>query len=132
MKKSELRKIIREEISMLLEKIDIDLERAIKNNILSAADDEYREWAKRAKFDNEEPKWKWDLQGGSKFIKIIRDEGSSRSVWGFVAQNDGELAGIPHKRGDVFMAAGFNKPAKHRRGNAFVKQNWKWTGPDYL
>ena len=132
MKMSELKKIIREEILMLLEKIDLDLERAIKNNILTAADEVYKKWASNSKFGTGEPRWKWDLQGGSKFVKIIRDEAGSRSVWGFVAQNDGALAGIPHKKGDVFLAAGYNKPAKHKRGNAFVKQNWKWTGPDYL
>lgn len=133
MKKSELKNIIREEVKkFLVEKIDAELEKAIRNNITKAADENYKEWASKAKFGNEEPKWKWDLIGGSKFIKIVQDDGAHRGVWGFVAQNDGEFAGMPHKRGDVFKAASFNSPAKHKRGNVFVKQNWKWTGPDYL
>jgi hypothetical protein len=133
MKKSELRNLIREEIRKLIsEKLDHEVEMAIRKNILTAADDDYKAWAGRAKFDKTDVKWKWDLQGGSKFIKIIRDENGQRSVWGFVAQVDGELKGVPFKKGDVFLPAGFNAPAKHSRGSAFKPQSWKWTGPDYL
>ncbi|GJQ43836.1 MAG: hypothetical protein JETCAE03_33340 [Ignavibacteriaceae bacterium] len=133
MKKSELRQLIQEEIRTLLsEKIDREIETAIRNNIITSADEDYKKFAKSGKFSDVEPKWEWDLQGGRQFVKIIRDDKGSRSVWGFVAQIDGILKGIPYKRGDVFKAASFNAPAKHKRGNVFVKQNWHWTGPDYL
>jgi len=133
MKKSELRCIIKEEIkNVLFEGLDLDLENAIRKNVCATADEDYLKWSEKAKFSKEKVPWEWDLQPGPKFVKLIHDEGGRRSVWGFVAQGDGEHKGIPHKKGDVFKAASFNAPAKHKRGNAFVKQNWKWTGPDYL
>ena len=67
---------------------------------------------------------------GKKYTKII--QGSS--VWGFVANGNGILKGIPYEEGDVFKAAGWRGPAKHVRGNIFSKdQNYfHWTGPRYL
>ena len=67
---------------------------------------------------------------GRKYTKVI--QGSS--VWGFIANDDGVLKGIPYKKGDVFMAAGWRAPAKWQRGSIFDKgTNWfGWTGPRYL
>ena len=67
---------------------------------------------------------------GKKYTKII--QGSS--VWGFIANGDGVLKGIPYQKGDVFKAAGWAAPAKWSRGNIFdSNQNYfRWTGPDYL
>ena len=67
---------------------------------------------------------------GRKYTKIM--QGSS--VWGFVANGNGVMKGIPYKQGDVFMAATWRGPAKHVRGNIFAKkQNYfRWTGPDYI
>ena len=71
-----------------------------------------------------------DVKSGRKFDKII----SNGSVWGFVAKSDGELKGIPHKKGDVFKAAGWRAPAKWARGSIFDdNQSWfHWTGPNYI
>ena len=71
-----------------------------------------------------------DVKSGRKFDKIISNGG----VWGFVAKSDGELKGIPHKKGDVFKAATWRAPAKHVRGSIFdYKNDWfQWTGPNYL
>ena len=67
---------------------------------------------------------------GKKYTKILQ----GNSVWGFVANGDGVLKGIPYKKGDVFKAAGWAAPAKWARGNIFdSNQNYfRWTGPDYL
>ena len=67
---------------------------------------------------------------GRKYTKVI--QGSS--VWGFIANDDGVLKGIPYKKGDVFKAAGWAAPAKWARGSIFdTNTNWfRWTGPNYL
>ncbi len=67
---------------------------------------------------------------GKKYTKIIQ----GNSVWGFIANGDGVLKGIPYQKGDVFKAAGWASPAKWQRGNIFDgNQNYfRWTGPDYL
>ena len=67
---------------------------------------------------------------GRKYTKVI--QGSS--VWGFIANSDGVLKGIPYLKGDVFKAAGWAAPAKHVRGSIFDNStNWfHWTGPRYL
>ena len=67
---------------------------------------------------------------GRKYTKVIQ----GNSVWGFIANDDGVLKGIPYKKGDVFKAAGWRAPAKHVRGSIFsTENNWySWTGPNYL
>ena len=72
----------------------------------------------------------FDVKTGKKYTKII----SNGSVWGFIANGDGALKGIPYKKGDVFKPAGWAAPAKWQRGNIFdSNQNYfRWTGPDYL
>ena len=67
---------------------------------------------------------------GRKYTKVL--QGSS--VWGFIANDDGVLKGIPYKKGDVFKAAGWRAPAKWQRGSIFDSgTNWfHWTGPRYL
>tara|TARA_R100001443_G_scaffold117345_2_gene141600 strand:+ start:934 stop:1308 length:375 start_codon:yes stop_codon:yes gene_type:complete len=70
-----------------------------------------------------------NIKIGRKYIKVI--QGSS--VWGFIAAGDGSLKGIPHKKGDVFKAAGWRAPAKWARGSIFSKDKfYSWTGPNYL
>ena len=67
---------------------------------------------------------------GRKYTKVI--QGSS--VWGFIANDDGVLKGVPYKKGDVFKAAGWRAPAKWQRGSIYDSgTNWfAWTGPRYL
>jgi hypothetical protein len=69
------------------------------------------------------------LDVGSKFIKLK----SKDCVWGFIARADGELDGVPYKRGDLLKAATFRAPAKHSRGN-IIDGTAKWDvyGPNYL
>ena len=67
---------------------------------------------------------------GRKYTKVL----TQGSVWGFIANEDGVHKGIPHKKGDVFKAAGWAAPAKWARGSIFdTNTNWfRWTGPNYL
>ena len=70
-----------------------------------------------------------NIKTGKKYTKVI--QGSS--VWGFIANGDGVLKGIPYKTGDVFKAAGWAAPAKWARGNIFDGGKfYQWTGPNYL
>ena len=70
------------------------------------------------------------LNKGRKFTKVIENN----RVWGFIAKGNGVHKGIPHKKGDVFKAAGWSAPAKWARGNIFLTNtDWfTWTGPNYL
>tara|TARA_B100000900_G_C20354813_1_gene623813 strand:- start:423 stop:779 length:357 start_codon:yes stop_codon:yes gene_type:complete len=70
-----------------------------------------------------------NIKTGRKYTKVL----NGNSVWGFIANSDGVLKGIPYFKGDVFKAAGWRAPAKHVRGSIFdIEQNWfKWTGPNY-
>ena len=67
---------------------------------------------------------------GKKYTKVIE----KNRVWGFIANCDGTHKGIPHKKGDVFKAAGWRAPAKWARGSIYLKNtDWfTWTGPNYL
>ena len=67
---------------------------------------------------------------GRKYTKVIE----GRSVWGFIANDDGVLMGVPYKKRDVVKAAGWASPAKWQRGSIFDSgTNWfRWTGPRYL
>ena len=69
------------------------------------------------------------VKSGKKYDKVI----TGTSVWGFIAKEDGLLKGIPHKKGDVFKAAGWRARAKWARGSIFSgKKFYAWTGPNYL
>ena len=70
-----------------------------------------------------------DIRVGRKYTKVM----TGSSVWGFVANSDGMLKGIPYFKGDVFKAASWSAPARHVRGSIFdTETNWfSWTGPNY-
>ena len=65
---------------------------------------------------------------GRKYTKVLTDG----SVWGFIANEDGVHKGIPHKKGDVFKAAGWAAPARNfARGNVLDGtgvDRVRWTG----
>ena len=69
------------------------------------------------------------IKRGRKYTKVM----IGNSVWGFIANGDGVLKGIPYNRGDVFKAASWRGPAKHVRGNIFTTEQkyFQWTGPKY-
>jgi len=71
-----------------------------------------------------------EVSEGSKYIKIIRNDGSQRSVWGFIVKTESDKKFL---RGDILMAAGWAAPARNKpRGNLFTGYDISWTGPKYL
>lgn len=66
---------------------------------------------------------------GSKYIRVITSNGTSRSVHSFIVREDGPK----FKKGDILKAAGWAAPAKNQaRGNIFGEYHTNWTGADYL
>ena len=67
------------------------------------------------------------IDRGQKFIKVVSDNGTQRSVHSFIVMEDGGK----FKAGDILKAASWNAPAKNfARGNVFVGDFSKisWTG----
>tara|TARA_R100001463_G_scaffold4368_1_gene16507 strand:- start:239 stop:604 length:366 start_codon:yes stop_codon:yes gene_type:complete len=98
-------------------------------NLMENIKKDYCKWSSHEKMIKEF-KEKVRFTRGRKYTKIL----NGNSVWGFIANGNGVMKGIPYKQGDVFMAATWRGPAKHVRGNIFAKkQNYfRWTGPDYI
>ena len=71
------------------------------------------------------------VKKGSKYIKILREQGSQESVWGFIVANEKDKK---FQLGDILMAAGWRGPARNKaRGNVLSGDyNSRWTGPNYL
>lgn len=66
-----------------------------------------------------------DVEPGRKYVKLVSNQGSSRSVWCFVDLTTG----------NIYKPASWKAPAKHSRGNIQDKttyQSYPWTGPHYL
>ena len=71
-----------------------------------------------------------EVSEGSKYIKIIRNDGNQRSVWGFIVKSESDSKFL---KGDILMAAGWAAPARNKpRGNVFTGYDISWTGPKYL
>ena len=109
------------------------------NNLMSGIKDDYYNWTNpdAVKGNIKDIKLRsiqdfnesLNIKVGRKYTKVL--QGSS--VWGFIANQDGVLKGIPYKKGDVFKAAGWRAPAKWARGNIFDGGKfYRWTGPNYL
>ena len=98
-------------------------------NLMENIKKDYCKWSSN-KGMIEEFKEKVRFTRGRKYTKIL----NGNSVWGFVANGDGKLKGIPYKKGDVFKAAGWRAPAKHVRGSIFATEQdyFHWTGPKYM
>ena len=109
------------------------------NNLMSGIKDDYYNWTnpdgvegniKDIKLNSiQNFNESLNIKVGRKYTKVL--QGSS--VWGFIANHDGTHKGIPHRKGDVFKAAGWRAPAKWARGNIFDGGKfYRWTGPNYL
>ena len=109
------------------------------NNLMSGIKDDYYNWTNPDGVEGNIKDIKLrsiqdfneslNIKVGRKYTKVL--QGSS--VWGFIANQDGVLKGIPYKKGDVFKAAGWRAPAKWARGNIFDGGKfYRWTGPNYL
>tara|TARA_R110002020_G_scaffold21893_6_gene74213 strand:- start:4546 stop:4902 length:357 start_codon:yes stop_codon:yes gene_type:complete len=98
------------------------------DNLLTGIKKDYAKWTDWAEGIERFNK-NLNIKSGRKYTKIM----NGNSVWGFVANGDGILKGIPYFKGDVFKAATWRGPAKHVRGSIFdTNSNWfHWTGPTY-
>ena len=105
----------------------IDFSEAM-SNLLTGIKEDYAKWSSWEEGIERFNKG-INIKTGRKYTKVIQ----GNSVWGFIANSDGILKGIPYFKGDVFKAAGWAAPAKHVRGSIFdTNQNWfHWTGPNY-
>ena len=77
------------------------------DNLLTGIKKDYAKWTDWAEGIERFNK-NLNIKSGRKYTKIM----NGNSVWGFVANGDGILKGIPYFKGDVFKAA-------------------TWTGPTY-
>lgn len=90
-----------------------------------------------SEFKDDNFKYEFIVNMGSKFAKIIRENNSQfssgRSVWGFVALKEMNFKNEDVKPGDLFKAASFAAPAAISRGNIFNGTGLydKW-GPKYI
>ena len=101
------------------------------DNLLDGIGDSYANWNGAMATPDRVNQFRNGLKinSGRKFDKVIEQN----RVWGFIAKTDGAHKGIPHKKGDVFKAAGWRAPAKWARGNIFDGGKfYRWTGPNYL
>jgi len=58
------------------------------------------------------------IERGSKFARIVTDNGTQRSSWAFIALCDSETKGLGVvKQGDIHRCASWKIPSKHSRGN---------------
>ena len=83
------------------------------DNLLEGIKLDYYNWTKPSRVEGNLLKIKLEsidrfneslnIKVGRKFDKVIE----KGRVWGFVAKTDGVHKGIPHKKGDVFKAAGW-------------------------
>ena len=77
-----------------------------------------------------------EFETGEKFVRVVRAEPGTRSVWGFVALSDGQNKAMgAFTKGDVFKADSWKKPAKGVRGQVSNKETWAGFtqyGPQYL
>ncbi len=75
----------------------------------------------------------YTLKEGSKYIKIISNSGSGKSVWGFINKGNKKF-----QYGDILKAAGWASPATNSaRGNILegydvLARPMRIYGPDYL
>jgi hypothetical protein len=58
------------------------------------------------------------VEAGRRYIRIVRADGGSRSVYGFVDTTNG----------DILKPASWKAPAKHARGNIFNPMTWTCAG----
>ena len=71
----------------------------------------------------------WDVKPGSKYIKIMSNNGGS--AWGFIVKTDTDKK---FKKGDILKCAGWSAPARNKARGNVLEGNYpiNWTGPLYL
>ena len=110
------------------------MENAI-NDLFDAIGEDFARWNERGQ--NPRPSAyaemldKLYVEEGRKYLKIVKDTGNQKMVWGFVVKEDDRM----FRAGDILKAAGWSAPARNRaRGNILDGDfSWvRWTGPEYL
>jgi len=71
----------------------------------------------------------WCVRPGSKYVKIMTDNGGS--AWGFIVKTDTDKK---FKKGDILKCAGWAAPARNKARGNVLEGNYpiNWTGPVYL
>ena len=116
------------------------MENAI-NDLFDAIGEDFARWNERGQ--NPRPGAyaemvdKLYVEEGRKYLKIVKDTGNQKMVWGFIVKEDEEPKAGSHtfKAGDILKAASWNAPARNKpRGNIIQGDfSWvRWTGPEYL
>ena len=122
-------------MTLIVENTTSDLDKGIES-MLNVARGDYANWTTRGGTkeltDINEKMIKEFNDGfvvkyGSKYAKIL----NRHQCWGFVVATDTDKR---FKKGDILMAAGYNKPARNAaRGNVLDGgYQIRWTGPLYL
>ena len=71
------------------------------------------------------------VEEGRKYLKIVKQLGNQKMVWGFIVKKDDKK----FRAGDILKAASWSAPARNKaRGNILDDDfSWvRWTGPEYL
>lgn len=96
------------------------------NGLLEAIETDYRVWIERAGRDPSDRDLGLDYDIGSKYIKVSKQTGSQRTVWGFVVNTESDKK---FKKGDLLMSASWRAPARNfARGNILENYKVRWTG----
>jgi hypothetical protein len=116
-------KTIDEGIKNMMDAAKVDYEKfsmsVDKGTLSDYSKEELDNWDKKIK-----------LMNGKKFIKVIRENG----VFAFVCKDDVPAPFTTFKKGDVLMAASWNRPALNQARGNVLTGNYpiQWTGPLYL
>ena len=96
---------------------------------------DYADWKSRGEYgspnDYDEFFNNLSIDEGRKYLKIVKDTGNQKMVWGFIVKEDDKK----FKAGDILKAASWAAPARNKaRGNILNGDfSWvRWTGPEYL
>ena len=97
-------------------------------HMIDAANEDYNSWCPNEGMVTEFVE-KWVVKPGSKYVKIMTDNGGS--AWGFIVKTDTDKK---FKKGDILKCAGYSAPARNKaRGNVLDGgYPINWTGPLYL
>jgi len=103
------------------------------SKLLDTAATDFAEWRSRGEYGspNDFDEFRNNIypDGGRKYLRITKDQGGQKMVWGFVVLADGPK----FKCGDILKAASWASPATNKaRGNIFDEYEVRWTGPNYL
>jgi hypothetical protein len=103
------------------------------NTLFETIARDFAEWRSRGEYgspsDYSEFLNNLSIDEGRKYLKVVKDQGNQKIVWGFIVkEDDGKF-----RKGDILKAASWSAPARNKaRGNIFEEYDVQWTGPNYL